>query len=50
VVSEQVFKQITDQLATVIKDQNELLKETQKNRARMMDLLDYWGRIQKGNK
>ena len=49
-VPQEMFKQITDQLAQVIKDQSELLKETQKDRSRMMDLLDYWTKQQKSKK
>ncbi len=49
-VSEDFLKQITEQLTTVIKDQNELLKETQKDRSRMLDLLDHWARAQKTRK
>jgi transcriptional regulator with XRE-family HTH domain len=49
-VSEEFLKQITEQLTTVIKDQNELLKETQKDRSRMLDLLDHWARAQKTRK
>lgn len=49
-VSEDFLKIITDQLTTVIKDQSELLKETQKDRSRMMDLIDFWTKHEKSRK
>jgi len=43
-VGQDFMQQITDQLGQVIKDQSELLKETQKDRARMLEMLDYWSK------
>lgn len=40
-VSEKFVQQLTDQLSQVIKDQQEILRSVQKDRSRMLDLLEY---------
>lgn len=41
-----LVKLLTEQMAQVIRDQADLLKETQADRARMLELLAYWSQGQ----
>lgn len=45
-MDEGLVKMLTEQMAQVIRDQAELLKETQADRARMLELLAYWSQGQ----